>query len=538
TEALVKRLSRLPARPIWRPAGPLAAWGLLRPVRFAPGEPWGYEADPSVVDWMFGIGSLDPVLVQAVETSADGPVPPEWPVKEAAERLGRALEGGATRLVVEGRPGSGRRRFGAAVAGALGRKVLIVDPAPLAGGDWVDSFMRIQRFALFSDRAIVWRDGALAWPNRVPLAPVQLVCVDDGAAAPERDGIVDLPLPLPEPGVASKAAIWRKLAPDLARSGNRIAALPGLSLTDLETASRARPKTVEEASAHLRAIARTRLQGAGRALDPQFGWKDLVVPEALEAQLRRVAFEARTRAEVLANPETARIFTSSAGLSALFSGPPGVGKSMAAQVIANELGVNLLVVDLAATISKYVGETAKNLSLAFSRARAAGAALIFEEADAFFSRRIDVKESIDRHANADTGHLLQLLEAHDGLVILSTNRRSAIDHAFIRRLRHVIEFPRPGVNERREVWRRLLEVIGENAKALAPEIERLAVRFDLSPAQIKGAVLSARYASLAAGAKLRVADLEAGAARELAKEGRSAATGAEAPARGAGGSRG
>jgi len=537
TEALAKRLTRLPPRPIWRPAGPLAAWSLLRPVRYAPGDPWSYEADPAIVDWMFGIGSLDPALVLAVETSAEGPIPPEWPISAAAERLGRALQGGPARLVVEGRSGTGRRRFGAAVAEALNRKVLIVDPAPLAA-DWIDNFRRVQRFALFGDRAVIWREGAPAWPGRVAAAPIQIVCVDEGAAAPPCDGMVDLPVPLPEPGVASKAALWRKLAPDLARSAAKIAALPGLSLADLEAASRARPKSVEDASAHLRAIARTRLQGAGRAVDPQFAWNDLVVAQELEAQLRRVAFEARARADVLASPETARIFTAAAGLSALFSGPPGVGKSMAAQVIANDLGVNLLVVDLAATVSKYVGETAKNLSLAFSRARDAGAALIFEEADAFFSRRIDVKEAVDRHANADTGHLLQLLEGHDGLVILSTNRRSAIDHAFIRRLRHVVEFPRPGLSERRRVWVRLLEVMGENVKALAEDIERLAVRFDLSPAQIKGAVLSARYASLAAKSKLRVADLEAGAARELAKEGRSPATCAEPSARGRGGARG
>jgi MoxR-like ATPase len=537
TEALVKRLADLPARPIWRPGGPLASWGLLRPIRLAPGEPWEFEADPVVVDWMFGVGSLDPGLRLAVETSADGPIPREWPIDAAAERLGRALDGGPARLVVEGRPGAGRRRFGAAVAEALGRKALIVDPVPLSGGDWVDSFTRIQRFALFSDRAVIWREGAPAWPGRVALAPIQVVCVDEGAAAPARDGIVDLHLPLPEPGVESKATIWRQLVPELGESSDDIAALPGLSLSDLELASRARPRTVEDAGNHLRAMARARLQGAGRAVDPQFSWKDLVVSEEVETQLRRIAFEARTRARVLADPETARVFTGAAGLSALFSGPPGVGKSMAAQVIADELGVNLLVVDLAATISKYVGETAKNLTTAFTRARAAGAALIFEEADAFFARRTDVKDSNDRHANADTGHLLQLLEAHDSLVILSTNRRSAIDFAFIRRLRHVVEFPRPGVSERRRVWEALLAVMGEDATALANDIDRLAARFELSPAQIKGAVLSARYASFAVGPKLRVAELEAGAARELAKDGRSAAVGAKPAVRAVGGHR-
>jgi SpoVK/Ycf46/Vps4 family AAA+-type ATPase len=225
---------------------------------------------------------------------------------------------------------------------------------------------------------------------------------------------------------------------------------------------------------------------------------------------------------VLEDAEAAHLFAGTAGLSALFAGPPGVGKSMAAQVIARDLGINLLVVDLAATTSKYIGETAKNLSLAFSRARTAGAALIFEEADALFARRTDVKDSNDRHANADTGHLLQLMEAHDGIVILSTNRRANIDPAFIRRLRHVVEFSRPGVSERRKLWARMLEVLGVDVEPLARSLAALAARYELSPAQIKGAALSARYTALSETRVVELADLEAGAARELVKEGRSA----------------
>jgi SpoVK/Ycf46/Vps4 family AAA+-type ATPase len=202
---------------------------------------------------------------------------------------------------------------------------------------------------------------------------------------------------------------------------------------------------------------------------------------------------------------------------------------MAAQVIAKDLGVNLLVVDLATTTSKYVGETAKNLSLSFSRARAAGAALIFEEADALFARRTDVKDSNDRHANADTGHLLQLMEAHDGIVILSTNRRANIDPAFIRRLRHVVEFARPGVGERRKLWQRMLAVLGVEIEPLERSLDALAARYELSPAQIKGATLSARYSALAETRDVELSDLEDGAARELAKEGRPATPRPELP---------
>src|SRR5207253_1780088 len=137
------------------------------------------------------------------------------------------------------------------------------------------------------------------------------------------------------------------LVPALADGGTRLAATPGLSLGDLEEVSRAAPRTLAEAGAHLRAKARARMQGVGRVVDPQFGWDDLVAPAELTAQLHRITFEAQTRPALMEDPEVARLFSGAAGLSALFSGPPGVGKSMAAQVIARELGVNLLMVDLA-----------------------------------------------------------------------------------------------------------------------------------------------------------------------------------------------
>lgn len=532
TEALAKHLGGHGARPIWRPTSPLSLWGLVTPVRWAPGEPIGFEADPRVVDWLFRAVALDRALLLAADTPRVGAVPPEWPVRETAARLEHALRAGApVRLLIEGRPGSGRRGFAAAVARALGREALVVDPAVLPAADWAECFMRAQRFALYADLALVWREGNQAWPAKIPMAPLQFVCVGEGAAAPAREGTADLTLHLPEPGRAAKAAIWATLAPHLAEAGAALAATPGLSLGDLEDAGRAAPRSVEEAAAQLRARARARLQGVGRVVDPRFGWDDLVLPAEVLSRLRRVAFEARHRADLLEDAEAARLFAGAAGLSALFAGPPGVGKSMAAQVIARDLGVNLLVIDLAATTSKFIGETAKNLSIAFARAQAAGAALIFEEADALFARRTEVKESNDRHANADTGHLLQLMEAHDGLVILSTNRRANIDPAFIRRLRHVVEFPRPGVAERQRLWRTMLAALGATAADLDGDLARLAATHELSPAQIKSAALTARYAALAEARDVRSSDVEAAAASELVKEGRAAPAAPLAPRR-------
>ncbi len=534
TEALAKRLAALPPRPIWRPTGPLAMWALVRPVAGMPGTGTGFEADPRIVDWLFGAVSLDLALVLGVAPVEPRDAPSEWPVAATIARLERAQAVGPTRLVVTGREGAGRRHFASAVVNALGRTALLVDPAALTGPDWAENFMRLQRFALFSDAALIWRSGASAWPAKVALARLQCVCVDHDDAPPRREGLADIVVRLPETSVATKAALWQSLAPQLAEASQIIATMPGVSLDDLEQAARVAPATIDEATAQLRTLARSRMRGIGRVIDPIYGWDDLILDAGVERLLRRIAFEARSRAHVLEAPDAARQFAGAAALTALFAGPPGVGKSTAAQVIARDLGVNLLVVDLAATTSKYIGETAKNLSQAFACAREAGAALIFEEADALFARRTDVKDSTDRHANADTGHLLQLMEAHDGIVILSTNRRANLDPAFIRRIRHTVDFDRPRAAERERVWRLAVTALGAAAldtdTALAA-LAALAERHDLTPAQIKSAALRARYTAHESDRAMTLDDLVDGAASELVKEGRTVLVDAVTPLR-------
>jgi hypothetical protein len=521
SEALVKRLHGHDPQPLWRPTSPLAMWGLVE-VGHQPGEPLYFAADPRVVDWCFASLTLDAMLLPAVAPNAVEPVPPEWPVARMATRLDHALRAGReVRLVVEGRPGTGRGRFSTAVAQALGRTALVVDPEPLDGPRWPEAFMRVQRFALAADVAVVWRPGSRPWPHGVPLAPLQFVTIDEGSTPPARIGAGDVHLLLPEPSVASKARLWAGWAPQLADEADRLAATPGLALGDLAEAARTLPATFEEAAEHLRIRARARIEGAGQVIDPRFGWDDLVLPPALLAQLRRIAFEARTRPSLLEDGETGRLFADSAGLAVLFAGPPGVGKSMAAQVIAKDLGINLLRIDLAATASKYVGETAKNLSAAFAAARSGGAALLFEEADALFAKRSDVKDANDRHANADTSHLLHLMESAGVRAFLTTNRRANIDPAFIRRLHHVVEFERPGPAERACLWSTMLRVLGVEPTPLAQDVARLAESCDLSPAQIKEAVLGAWFGAQEAERAVTVEDLDRAAARELTKEGRT-----------------
>jgi hypothetical protein len=532
TEPLVKSLHGHPARPIWRPTSTLSIWRLVTPVHYAPGEAPGYQADRVLTEWMFGRLSLDAELVLALDSAAAGPAPREWPVEDTARRLEHALTHGAfVRLVVQARNGAGRQDFAVAVARELGHETLVVDPSVIPQTDWAEAFMLAQRFALFADAALFWRPESLPWPAKIPTAPLQFLAAGPGQLPPGRTGTTDIAVALPDPGVESKSAILATLAPAMADVADRLASTPGLLLGDLKEVAQGAPRSVEEASADLRSRARARMTGAGHVVDPVFDWDDLIAPRGLTDQLRRITFEARTRPKLMERPETARLYHRSAGLSALFSGPPGVGKSMAAHVIARDLGSNLLIVDLGATTSKFIGETAKRLTEAFAEARTSGAALIFEEADAFFARRTEVQNANDRYANTDTNHLLQLLEAHDGLVLLSTNKRGNIDPAFIRRLRHIVEFPKPGPDERHILWTRMIAGLGADPAPLNAEIRRLAADHDLSPAQIKAAALSALYSAMEAGRRIEAGDLKTAAARELAKEGRAAPPPATRPRR-------
>src|SRR5262249_34306246 len=179
--------------------------------------------------------------------------------------------------------------------------------------------------------------------------------------------------------------------------------------------------------------------GLGRLVQCQCTCDDLVVPERVPEALEDFAFEARDRVTFWESPCAQRLFPRGTGLVALFGGPPGTGKTMAAQVIAAALELDLFRIDLAPVVSKYIGETAKHLGQIFARAARMNAVLLFDEADALFSKRTEVKDAHDRYANADTSYLLQLLEEYRGIVILATNKKQNIDPAFIRRVRYVFE---------------------------------------------------------------------------------------------------
>jgi AAA+ superfamily predicted ATPase len=205
-----------------------------------------------------------------------------------------------------------------------------------------------------------------------------------------------------------------------------------------------------------REITRPKLDALAQHLDSKATWDDIVLPGEQSSLLRLIVGQVRERHRVYDDWGFARQMSRGFGISALFTGESGVGKTMAAEVIANELNLNLYRIDLSAVVSKYIGETEKNLRRLFDAAELGGAILFFDEADALFGKRSEVKDSHDRYANIEINYLLQRMEAFSGLAILATNMKNALDPAFLRRLRFVVNFGFPGVRERKRIWERAL----------------------------------------------------------------------------------
>lgn len=280
----------------------------------------------------------------------------------------------------------------------------------------------------------------------------------------------------------------------------------------LRAATPAMPEV--RAAARLRSAAE--LGALARHIEPAVGWQDLVLPGAVRHRLDMLVARVRHREEVFRDWGMRRGGGRGQGTAALFAGESGTGKTMAAEALAHELGLDLYVVSLPSIVSKYIGETEKNLERVFSAAETLDAVVLFDEADSMFAKRGEVKGSNDRHANMQSGYLLQRLEAFNGLAILTTNLRSNIDSAFTRRFDEVVHFESPGPDVRAQLWRSLLG-------AAAPDdlpVDTLAQAYDLAGGSIRACVESAAFEAVAAGREVSGEDLLAGIETEYAKLGR------------------
>lgn len=262
-----------------------------------------------------------------------------------------------------------------------------------------------------------------------------------------------------------------------------------------------------------RAQARPGLNDLAQHIEPRATWHDLVLPEAQQQVLHEIAAHVRQRATVYERWGFAERGTRGLGISALFTGTSGTGKTLAAEVLANELRLDLYRIDLSSVVSKYIGETEKNLRRVFDAAEAGGAILLFDEADALFGKRSEVKDSHDRYANIEVGYLLQRMEAYRGLAILTTNLKNSLDTAFLRRIRFIVHFPFPGMEQRVEIWRRIFP---ERTPTEELDFNKLA-KLNMPGGNIRNIALNAAFLAADARQPVRMAHLLRAAASEYAK---------------------
>ncbi|MGW1674710.1 ATP-binding protein [Streptomyces sp. NPDC002324] len=277
----------------------------------------------------------------------------------------------------------------------------------------------------------------------------------------------------------------------------------------------------EVTAAHLRLAARLQsasgLERHARRIRPDVGWDDLVLPDKPLAELRELALRARHRDRVLGDWRLSAGGGRGRGVLGLFAGESGTGKTLSAEVVAAELGLDLYVVQLSSIVDKFVGETEKNLERIFTEADRTDAVLLFDEADAVFGKRSEVKDSHDKYANMESAYLLQRLESFDGIALLTTNLRANIDEAFTRRLDLVVDFPFPDTAQRLALWRHSLAAV---PRADDTDPTAVARDFELAGGSIRSAVVTAAYAAAGRGGPVTSADLREGAEREYRKAGR------------------
>lgn len=244
-------------------------------------------------------------------------------------------------------------------------------------------------------------------------------------------------------------------------------------------------------AAAARARATDRLAGLTEPITPAAVWDDLVLPGDTTTVLHEICAAVAGRDRVLGRWGFAEKLSRGTGIAALFSGPPGTGKTMAAEVVAGELGLGLYRIDLARVVDKYIGETEKNLKRIFAAAEAADAILLFDEADVIIGKRSEVRDAHDRYANLEIGYLLQAMESYRGLAILATNLRHHLDEAFVRRLAFAVHFPFPDEASRRLIWAQIWP--SRAPLATDVDVELLARRYPLGGGNIKNCALAAAY---------------------------------------------
>lgn len=341
-------------------------------------------------------------------------------------------------------------------------------------------------------------------------------------------------IPLPAPGDDTRKRLWEELSahePDMSKdvdfgslaskfrfAGGQIRTALAAARTASEGSTGPKEIGTAELSAACRALSGQKLASLARKIEPHYTWDDIVLPEDALTQLREICDRVVYRQRVLGEWGFAKKLSLGKGVNALFAGPSGTGKTMGTEVIANELSLDLYKIDLSGVVSKYIGETEKNLDRVFSAAEDANAILFFDEADALFGKRSEVRDSHDRYANIEISYLLQKMEEYEGLAILATNLRGNLDESFTRRLAFTIHFPFPDETSRLQIWRAIWPT--ELTLDSGVNLEFLASHFKLSGGNIKNIAVAAAFLAAKDGGSVAMDHLVRATRREYQKLGK------------------
>jgi len=536
TFALAMTLFDDPAWDALSPHRPLRYWQLLEVNQSGIQSltTSGLHSDERIVSFVKGLNYLDdrlaPLLTPVFWTNGQGDLPPSQAdaVEKVVRLLGQSKAGRVPVIQLLGQDGPSEQLVAWNAASTLGLHLYRL-PAELLPStiSELDTLARLwQRetnllpIALYLDAQEVERSAGSEAASAVDRFLARVNCVLFLGSRETWPGATGLALDISKPRPEEQKEAWKAaLGNDAGSIPELLAGQFNLSLADIKQITRTAGAGSAEKPLADRlwdgclAVTRPRLDLLAQRIDAKARWDDIVLPAAEVALLRQIANQVRLRSKVYDGWGFRQEMNRGLGISALFAGESGTGKTMAAEVIANDLGLSLYRIDLSAVVSKYIGETEKNLRRLFDAAEDGGAILFFDEADALFGKRSEVKESHDRYANIEINYLLQRIESYRGLAILATNMKSSLDKAFLRRLRFIVNFPFPGQSERMIIWQK---VFPEQTPQESLDFGRLA-KHNLTGGSIQNIALCAAFLAASAGKNVGMEQVLEAARTELRK---------------------
>lgn len=457
--------------------------------------------------------------------------------EEQAEMISRALGSDGRRCIcVSGENGSGRRHLVKQCAARSGRSVLMIDFAKYSAAERSSAEKDIVCDLLIKQCCPcihgVRADSGSAALKELLTSVLKasrsvFVCADSAGNVPVISGTPPLDIRLAELPRSMRSRLWIQcgIPAELAQTAaNKYRFTPKNIVLSAERAqekmkalgmAELSEKLINSACAE---VAETAFGGKATLIQSRFTMDDLILPAAEKQQITEALYQIKYRHIVCDRWNFESRLAYGKGLTMLFAGPPGTGKTMAATVVAGELGLPAYRVDISQIMSKYIGETEKSLGEIFDAAEKCSAILFFDETDALFGKRSEIKDSHDKYANVETSFLLQRLENFDGIVLMATNLLQNIDEAFIRRISCIVNFPLPDSEQRLKLWHNMFP--DEMPRDDSVDFEYLAGQFELSGAAIKNAVMSAAFLAAAEGAEVNMSHILRAVRKQLSKQGK------------------